>query len=97
MWLYLVASYGNTDLTATKAGANKTLQQNFYFRYWIKTIVIALLKTLITSKSRVGLYYLFLLVFDFDEFFQLDKRTTIDRSSGCLTAKWTWNSQADNR
>ena len=55
MWLYLVASYRNTDLTATKAGANTTLEQNFYFRYWIKTIVIALLKTQITSNSRVGL------------------------------------------
>ena len=27
MWLYRVASYGNTDLTATKAGANKALEQ----------------------------------------------------------------------
>ena len=30
-------------------------------------------------------------------FSQLDKRTTIDIYSGCPTAKWTWNSQADNR
>ena len=30
-------------------------------------------------------------------FFILDKRTTIDIYSGCPTAKWTWNSQADNR
>ena len=27
MWLYLVASCGNTDLTATKAGANNVLEQ----------------------------------------------------------------------
>ena len=30
-------------------------------------------------------------------FFQLDKRTTMDKYSGCPTTKWTWNSQADNR
>ena len=33
----------------------------------------------------------------FHPFSQLDKRTTIDICSGCPTAKWAWNSQADNR
>ena len=33
----------------------------------------------------------------FDQFYELDKRTTIDICSGCPTAQRTWNSQADNR
>ena len=40
----VVASFGNTDLTATKAGANKALEQkNFVFEKLTKTNLIDLI------------------------------------------------------
>ena len=51
MWVSLVTSCGNTDLTTTKAGANKALEQkNIIFKNEQKQLWLNCLRTYITSN-----------------------------------------------